>query len=83
MKIFRLRGVLIGLCLLAKASFAAERPNIILLIGDDHGWDETGYDGHPYLKTLVLGGRQRRIVTPAPPRARAAAPVRFYVSIET
>lgn len=29
-------------------------PNIILLMGDDHGWDETGYNGHPYLKTPVL-----------------------------
>jgi arylsulfatase A-like enzyme len=33
---------------------AADRPNIILLMGDDHGWDETGYNGHPYLKTPVL-----------------------------
>jgi len=31
-----------------------ELPNIILLLGDDHGWDETGYNGHPYLKTSVL-----------------------------
>jgi arylsulfatase A-like enzyme len=33
---------------------AAGRPNIVLLMGDDHGWDETGYNGHPYLKTPVL-----------------------------
>lgn len=33
---------------------SADRPNIILLMGDDHGWDETGYNGHPYLKTPVL-----------------------------
>src|SRR5262245_58294939 len=33
---------------------ADERPNIILLMGDDHGWDETGYNGHPYLKTPKL-----------------------------
>jgi arylsulfatase A-like enzyme len=33
---------------------AAERPNIVLLMGDDHGWDETAYNGHPYLKTPVL-----------------------------
>lgn len=33
---------------------AAARPNIVLLMGDDHGWDETGYNGHPYLKTPVL-----------------------------
>jgi arylsulfatase A-like enzyme len=32
----------------------AERPNIILLMGDDHGWDETGYNGHPHLQTPVL-----------------------------
>jgi arylsulfatase A-like enzyme len=31
-----------------------DRPNIILLMGDDHGWEETGYNGHPDLKTPVL-----------------------------
>ncbi|MGB4739219.1 MAG: sulfatase-like hydrolase/transferase [Fuerstiella sp.] len=42
--------------LVAAASFAAagEQPNIVLLMGDDHGWDETGYNGHPHLKTQVL-----------------------------
>lgn len=34
-------------------SHSAE-PNIILLMGDDHGWEETGYNGHPHLKTPVL-----------------------------
>ncbi len=29
-------------------------PNIILMMGDDHGWEETGYNGHPYVKTPVL-----------------------------
>lgn len=32
----------------------ADRPNFVLLMGDDHGWDETGYNGHPYLKTPAL-----------------------------
>lgn len=32
----------------------AKRPNIILLMGDDHGWEETGYNGHEHLKTPVL-----------------------------
>jgi len=36
------------------AAFSAEPPNIILMMGDDHGWEETGYNGHPYLKTPVL-----------------------------
>jgi arylsulfatase A-like enzyme len=31
-----------------------EAPNIILLMGDDHGWDEVGYNGHPFVKTPVL-----------------------------
>ncbi|PHN02372.1 sulfatase family protein [Flavilitoribacter nigricans] len=29
-------------------------PNFILLMGDDHGWDETGYNGHPHVQTPVL-----------------------------
>lgn len=33
---------------------AETRPNIILMMGDDHGWEETGYNGHPHVKTPVL-----------------------------
>ena len=33
---------------------AGERPNIVLMMGDDHGWSETGYNGHPYVQTPVL-----------------------------
>ncbi|MHC4680162.1 MAG: sulfatase family protein [Planctomycetota bacterium] len=33
---------------------ADQRPNFILLMGDDHGWDEVAYNGHPHLKTPVL-----------------------------
>jgi len=29
-------------------------PNVILMMGDDHGWEETGYHGHPHVKTPVL-----------------------------
>jgi arylsulfatase A-like enzyme len=32
----------------------AELPNIVLMMGDDHGWEETGYHGHPHVKTPVL-----------------------------
>ena len=37
-------------------SLAAEprRPNIVLMMADDQGWGETGYNGHPHLKTPVL-----------------------------
>ena len=46
--------IAVFLFLNAVTTFGAERPNIILLMGDDHGWDETGYNGHPHLKTPVL-----------------------------
>jgi hypothetical protein len=29
------------------------RPNIVLIMSDDQGWGETGYNGHPHLKTPV------------------------------
>jgi len=32
----------------------APRPNIVLMKSDDQAWGETGYIGHPYLKTPVL-----------------------------
>jgi len=38
----------------SSALFAAPAPNVILLMGDDHGWEETGYHGHPHVKTPVL-----------------------------
>ncbi|MDB4653192.1 sulfatase-like hydrolase/transferase [Akkermansiaceae bacterium] len=43
------------ICALASFVPATETPpNIILMMGDDHGWEETGYNGHPHLKTPVL-----------------------------
>ena len=38
----------------ALTTTAADRPNFILLMGDDHGWSETGYNGHAHVKTPVL-----------------------------
>jgi arylsulfatase A-like enzyme len=42
------------LAMLGGSLHAHDRPNIVLLMGDDHGWDEVAYNGHPYLKTPVL-----------------------------
>ena len=47
------------LLLLAAASsvLAADsptRPNIVLVMADDQGWGDTGYNGHPELKTPHL-----------------------------
>ena len=51
--------ILIHLLMLAAAfpSLAAElraRPNIVLVMADDQGWGDTGYNGHPELKTPNL-----------------------------
>lgn len=46
--------LLSSLCISHVLSADEPRPNIILLMGDDHGWEETGYNGHPYVKTPVL-----------------------------
>ena len=49
------RFLLLTLCLFAWcSSLRAALPNIILMMSDDHGWEETGYNGHPHLKTPVL-----------------------------
>lgn len=32
----------------------SSKPNIILCMADDQGWGDTGYNGHPYLKTPHL-----------------------------
>ncbi|MEO1615960.1 MAG: sulfatase-like hydrolase/transferase [Planctomycetota bacterium] len=50
--------ILIGLFLTPAKELRAEprnqRPNIILVMADDQGWGETGYAGHPRLKTPHL-----------------------------
>ena len=35
-------------------AFAADRPNVVLVMADDQGWGDVGYNGHPALKTPVL-----------------------------
>ena len=44
----------VGLLPVMAGAQSDDRPNIVLLMGDDHGWEETGYNGHEYLKTPVL-----------------------------
>ncbi len=44
----------LALALWTPLSSLAAPPNIILMMSDDHGWEETGYNGHPHVKTPVL-----------------------------
>jgi arylsulfatase A-like enzyme len=42
-------------CAVAVVSFAASsKPNIVFVMADDMGWGQTGYRGHPVLKTPNL-----------------------------
>lgn len=52
---------------------ADERPNIILIMADDQGWGDTGYNGQPFLQTPVLDEMSRTGFTFN--RFYAAAPV--------
>lgn len=47
-------GPAIALATGSAPAWADQPPNFILCMGDDHGWDETAYNGHPHLKTPVL-----------------------------
>lgn len=50
----RLPSLLLAALALTLPAGAADRPNIVLLMADDQGWGETGYHGHPHVKTPVL-----------------------------
>ena len=54
MKLPRLPALLIGLTVVALGLHAAQLPNIVLVMTDDQGWGQTGYYGHPLLKTPNL-----------------------------
>lgn len=60
------------LCLLAAAPLAA-RPSFVLLMADDQGWGDVGYNGHPRLRTPHLDAMARAGVRLD--RFYAAAPV--------
>lgn len=45
-----------AVALLAAATLlgAAPRPNVVLIISDDHGWTDYGFMGHPHIQTPCL-----------------------------
>jgi arylsulfatase A-like enzyme len=53
--------LLLAVTLPGPAAESPGRPNIVLVMADDQGWGDTGYNGHPELKTpnldaLAAGG---------------------------
>ena len=46
--------LLCSILVMPLASPAAERPHIVLVMADDMGWGQTGYRGHPVLRTPHL-----------------------------
>lgn len=51
--LFLLFGVLLPGSLVS-TSVGGDRPNVVLVMADDQGWGDTGYNGHPELKTPQL-----------------------------
>jgi len=51
---------ILGLVCAVGLSVAAEkRPNILLVMADDHGFGDTGFTGHPFVKTPNLDAMAR------------------------
>lgn len=48
----------------AHAAAESDRPNVVLVMADDQGWGDTGYNWHPELKTPNLGKLAAAGVTP-------------------
>lgn len=63
------------LILYASSALAAtaQRPHIVLVMSDDHGYGDTGYTGHPFVKTPYLDALAEEGVVFS--RFYAAAPV--------
>ena len=59
--------------LLSAMLLAGERPHIVLMMSDDHGFGDTGYNGHPFVRTPHLDAMAK--VGVVFDRFYAAAPV--------
>ncbi len=49
-----LSGVLVLCFIAARPLLAKAPPNIVLIVSDDHGWNDDGFMGHPVVRTPSL-----------------------------
>ena len=58
-----MKNLILILLAISTSLGAANRPNITLIMTDDQGWGDTGYNDHPHLKTPHLDQMQAEGVT--------------------
>lgn len=68
-----LKVILIAFLFTLNLWTADKRPNVILMMADDHGWGDVGYHGHPFVKTPHLDEMSKNSLVME--RFYAAAPV--------
>ncbi|TLX76424.1 N-acetylgalactosamine 6-sulfate sulfatase [Labilibacter sediminis] len=51
---YYLAYILLGVWLFIPTALNSQKPNVILLMADDLGWGDTGYNGNPVIKTPYL-----------------------------
>ena len=49
-----MQAMLVTAFLALAAPVVAEKPHIVLVMADDQGWGDTGYNGHPFVKTPTM-----------------------------
>ena len=49
--ILALLGLIVGQRLMAADAVTPSRPNVVLIISDDHAWTDYSFAGHPHAKT--------------------------------
>ncbi len=54
--ILALLGLIVGQGLMAADAVTSSRPNVVLIISDDHAWTDYSFAGHPHAKPPTSTG---------------------------